>query len=186
MQKDRTTDFLTGVIEGFYGQPWTPAERFELFDWMAGWGLNTYLYAPKDDLKHRAVWRELYSASQAEELGRLIRACQQRDIRFIYALSPGLDIRYSNETELELLRKRFEQMLALGCRHFSLLFDDIPERMEPEDIKRWGSLASAQCHVANAMFLWTRTRSPGTSWPGFSPSSWWRWRRRPPRKHACV
>lgn len=24
-------------------------------------GLNTYMYAPKDDFKHRVYWRELYS-----------------------------------------------------------------------------------------------------------------------------
>jgi len=161
MATDITADFLAGVIEGFYGQPWTQAERVELFDWMARWGLNTYLYAPKDDLKHRAIWRELYAASEAQELGRLIHVCQQRDIRFIYALGPGLDIRYSNETELEHLRKRFEQMLALGCHHFSLLFDDIPDRMDREDTKRWGSLASAQCHVINQLFKWIRGRSPG-------------------------
>jgi len=152
--------FLAGVIEGFYGQPWSRAERFELFDWMAGWGLNTYFYAPKDDLKHRAIWRELYSAAEAETLGEVIRACKQRNLRFIYALSPGLDIRYSNEAELGLLQKRFEQMLALGCQNFALLFDDIPDRMAAEDQERWGSFASAQCHVANAMFRWTRERSP--------------------------
>ena len=128
---------------------------------MANWELNTYLYAPKDDLKHRTVWRELYSGSEADELGRLIHGCRQRNLRFIYALSPGLDIRYSQEAELNHLRKRFEQMLSLGCQHFALLFDDIPDRMDREDIKRWGSLASAQCHVTNAMFQWTRERSPG-------------------------
>src|SRR5467141_2294482 len=110
-------NFLAGVIEGFYGQPWSQAERFELFEWMADWGLNTYLYAPKDDLKHRALWRDLYSASEAETLGEMIRACTKRNIRFIYALSPGLDIRYSREAELDCLRKRFEQMLALGCEN---------------------------------------------------------------------
>lgn len=31
-------------------------------------GMNTYLYAPKDDLKHRALWRDLYSP---EETGKL-------------------------------------------------------------------------------------------------------------------
>jgi protein O-GlcNAcase / histone acetyltransferase len=162
MATHETTNFMAGVIEGFYGQPWTQAERFELFDWMARWGLNTYFYAPKDDLKHRMLWREPYSNSEAEILGQLIQACQQRNLRFIYALSPGLDIRYSDQAELDQLRKRFEQMLALGCQHFSLLFDDIPDRLDPEDIKRWGSLASAQCHVANAIFKWTRERSPGT------------------------
>jgi hypothetical protein len=29
------TQLLVGVIEGFYGQLWPLAERFELFDWMA-------------------------------------------------------------------------------------------------------------------------------------------------------
>src|SRR5258706_4156968 len=160
MATDKTTDFLSGVIEGFYGQPWTQAERFELFDWMAGWGLNTYLYAPKDDLKHRAIWRELYSAPETEKLGEMIQACQERNLHFIYALSPGLDIRYSDETEMGHLRKRFEQMLALGCRHFALLFDDIPDRVDRAVIERWGSLASAQCQVVNTMFAWTRQRRP--------------------------
>ena len=160
MTQNSSAGFLAGVIEGFYGKPWSPAERFELFDWMAGWGLNTYLYAPKDDLKHRAIWRELYSTSEAAGLGEMIRACQQRVIRFFYALSPGLDIRYSSQAELLLLQKRFEQMLALGCHHFALLFDDIPDRMAPEDAQALGSFASAQSHVANALFHWTRERSP--------------------------
>ena len=112
MATNATTNFLAGVIEGFYGPPWTQVERFELFDWMTRWGLNTYFYAPKDDLNHRAIWRELYAAAEAEALGQLIRACQQRNLRFVYALSPGLDIRYSNTTELEHLQRRFEQMLA--------------------------------------------------------------------------
>jgi protein O-GlcNAcase / histone acetyltransferase len=154
-----TADFLAGVIEGFYGQPWSPAERLELFDWMATWGLNTYLYAPKDDLKHRAIWRELYSAPEAATLSEVIRGCQQGSIRFIYALSPGLDIRYSSEADLLHLKKRFEQMLALGCRHFALLFDDIPDRMVAEDLKAFGSFASAQSQVANALFRWTREHS---------------------------
>ena len=154
------TNLLAGVIEGFYGQPWSQTERFELFEWMAKWGLNTYLYAPKDDLKHRAIWREEYSCSEAQALGELVHACEQRQLRFIYALSPGLDIRFSEVAELDQLRKRFQQMLSLGCRHFALLFDDIPDRMREEDAKRFESFASAQCHVANSMFKWTRERSP--------------------------
>lgn len=160
MATQQTRPLLGGVIEGFYGQPWTQNERHELLDWMAGWGLNTYLYAPKDDLKQRATWRELYSKEEAEALGVLIQTCQQRMLRFVYALSPGLDIQYSEEAELAHLKRRFEQMFLLGCGHFALLFDDIPERMNGGDIERHGSLASAQCHVANALFNWVRERSP--------------------------
>src|SRR2546426_3389031 len=152
--------FLAGVVEGFYGPPWRQTERLELFDWMAGGGLNTYLYAPKDDLKHRVLWRESYSAGEVEELGTLIQACQQRGLQFIYALSPGLDIRYTSVSDVETLKKRFEQMLAAGCRHFCLLFDDIPDRVAAPDLQRWGSLASAQCAVTNELFRWTRERQP--------------------------
>lgn len=160
MTKPGNPEFLAGVIEGFYGQPWSQAERLQLFDWLRAWGLNTYFYAPKDDLKHRALWRELYSDAEAAPLAESIQACQQRKLHFIYALSPGLDICYSNEAELDRLRKRFEQMLALGCRNFALLFDDIPDRMNAADAKRWGSFATAQCHVTNALSQWVRERSP--------------------------
>jgi protein O-GlcNAcase / histone acetyltransferase len=151
---------MTGVIEGFYGQPWTQAERFELFDWMAAWGLNTYLYAPKDDLKHRVIWRELYTEAEAEALGEVIRGCHQRKLRFIYALGPGLDIRYRQASDRQRLKMRGEQMLALGCRNFALLFDDIPGQLDGADIARWGSLAAAQSQVANELFQWTRARNP--------------------------
>jgi protein O-GlcNAcase/histone acetyltransferase len=155
--------FLAGVIEGFYGTPWSPAERVELFDWMARWGLNTYLYAPKDDLKHRLQWREPYSPPEAETLGKLIRACQQRRLRFVFALSPGLDFRYRDAAELERLAERWSQMLALGVQDFALLFDDIPDRLDPEDLRPWGSLAAAQSHVATTVWRWTRERAPDAS-----------------------
>jgi len=153
-------EFLAGVIEGFYGAPWSPAERLELFDRMAAWGMNTYFYGPKDDLKHRALWREPYSPRETEALGEMIRACRERNLRFIYGLSPGLDIRYHDNAERIHLRSRFDQMIELGCQHFALGFDDIPDRMDPEDRKRWGSFASAQCHLANELFRWTAERCP--------------------------
>ena len=57
-------DFLGGVVEGFYGRAWSHAERLHLLDQMAALGLNTYFYAPKNDLKHRAIWRESYDDSE--------------------------------------------------------------------------------------------------------------------------
>jgi protein O-GlcNAcase/histone acetyltransferase len=153
--------FLAGVIEGFYGPPWTTGERLELFDWMAAFGLDTYLYAPKDDLKHRTLWREPYSPAEAEALAELVRACGERGLRFVYALSPGLDIRFSLESDRVRLHARVEQVLALGCGDVALLFDDIPGSLHPDDLSRWGSLAAAQCDVANDTFGWLRARRPG-------------------------
>ena len=31
-----------------------------MLDWIADAGMNTFVYAPKDDIKMRARWRELY------------------------------------------------------------------------------------------------------------------------------
>lgn len=158
METHPSHEFLGGVIEGFYGQPWTRAERFQLFDWMQAWGLNTYLYAPKDDPHHRSIWREPYGPVMRAELEELIRSCLDRGIRFIHAIGPGLDIRYSDPTDLAALQGRFGQLLEMGCRDFCLLFDDIPDRMRPEDRERWGSFASAQCGVTNAVREWLLAR----------------------------
>ncbi len=160
MATQPVNSFLAGVIEGFYGPPWTRAERFQLFDWLAAWGLNTYFYAPKDDLRHRSIWRELYPAAEAEALREMIQACRTRGLRFIYALGPGLDLRYGAAADRQALRARFEQMAGLGCADFALLFDDIPGQMDPADLARWGSLASAQCDVANELCQWARAKNP--------------------------
>jgi protein O-GlcNAcase/histone acetyltransferase len=144
-----TSEFLSGVIEGFYGAPWSMAERLELFEWMARWRLNTYMYAPKDDLKHRAVWRESYSSDEADRFRELIQAAAARGIRFVYALSPGLDIRYADTADWNVLRRRVSQMMTLGCRDFALLFDDIPDTLDAATLAYSGSLAEAQCDVTN-------------------------------------
>ena len=152
--------FLSGVIEGFYGPPWSQAERFTLFEQMAAWGLDTYLYCPKDDLHHRAIWRESYGEADAKALAALIDACHARSIRFVYGIGPGLDIRYGDEGDGLRLRERCGQMLALGGDGIALLFDDIPDRIDAADLARWGSLAAAQAHVANDLAEWVRQRRP--------------------------
>jgi protein O-GlcNAcase/histone acetyltransferase len=151
METNPPMEFLGGVIEGFYGQPWTRAERSRLFDWMSAWGLNTYLYAPKDDPHHRAIWRQPYGPEMEAEIREIIDACHSRNIRFILAIGPGLDIRYSDPADLAALERRFGQLVEMGCRDFCLLFDDIPDGMREEDRARWGTFASAQCGVANAV-----------------------------------
>lgn len=151
--------FISGVIEGFYGQPWSRAERLQLFGWMRDWGLNTYLYAPKDDLKLRARWREAYSADELSSLRELINAAAAHGVEFTYALSPGLDIRYSSESDLETVQRRFQQLIDLGARSFALLFDDIPDQMDPDDARTLKSFAQLQASFANKIYRWLIDRS---------------------------
>ncbi len=111
---------------------------------MSDWGLNTYFYAPKDDLKHRAIWRQCYDDAELAGLEELIRGCSEHGLRFIYGLSPGLDIRFSDPEELEAVRRRFAQLIEVGARDFALLFDDLPGSMTDEDLQKFQSVAEAQ------------------------------------------
>ncbi|XP_013414451.1 protein O-GlcNAcase isoform X2 [Lingula anatina] len=145
-------NFLCGVVEGFYGRPWTIDQRRDLFRKMDRMGLNTYMYAPKDDYKHRAYWRELYSVEEAEHLTNLIEAAKENNITFYYAISPGLDITFSNTKEAACLKRKLEQVAAFGCTAFAILFDDIETEMCPADKELFQSFAHAQVHVTNEVY----------------------------------
>eukprot|EP00064_Thunnus_orientalis_P023183 superscaffoldBa00008522_g23414 len=102
---------------------------------MQRWGLNTYLYGPKDDLKHRLLWREVYSPEEEGQLRTLIAEAQSRGLRFVYALSPGQDI-----------------VSDLGCQAFAILFDDIDHSMCQADSEAFSSFAHAQVTVTNEIY----------------------------------
>ena len=91
--REASSGWSAGVIEGFYGPPWTRAEREQLLDWMARFGLTTYLHAPKDDPHHRAVWRRPLPPAAVADLADLVDACRRRGIAFVWAIHPALDIR---------------------------------------------------------------------------------------------
>uniref|UniRef100_A0A8D3CM15 Protein O-GlcNAcase n=1 Tax=Scophthalmus maximus TaxID=52904 RepID=A0A8D3CM15_SCOMX len=125
--------FISGVVEGFYGRPWTMEQRKELFRRQHKWGLNTYLYAPKDDYKHRILRTE-------------------HGIEFIYAISPGLDITFSNQKEVSALKRKLDQVTHFGCKSFALLFDDIDHNMCPADKEVFSSFAHAQVSITNEIY----------------------------------
>ncbi|MEM7386730.1 MAG: beta-N-acetylglucosaminidase domain-containing protein [Verrucomicrobiota bacterium] len=150
--------FLSGVVEGFYGRPWTTTQRKRLFDWLVDAGLNTYFYAPKDDVHHRAIWREPYSESDLASLKSLVGTCEAQGLRFIYGLGPGLDLSYSDSEDRACLKTRFSQLLEIGVSGFGLLFDDIPDAMKAEDQCAFASFAAAQAHLTNDLLAWFKVQ----------------------------
>src|SRR5690554_4362761 len=143
---------LRGVIEGFYGQPWTHAQRLSLMDFLAGHGYNLYVYAPKDDPYHRERWREPYPPSQLNELRELAARARSVGVAFCFAVSPGLSLRYADDTELNRLWAKLEPLVQAGVTHVGLFIDDIPPHLvHPEDQARFPSLAEAQAHVVQRL-----------------------------------
>ncbi|HEY3542007.1 MAG TPA: protein O-GlcNAcase [Gaiellaceae bacterium] len=131
---------MRGVIEGFYGTPWSHAERLDLIRFCAQHGLNTWVYAPKDDPYHRKLWRDPYPEQELAQLGELVAECARVGVDFAYAIAPGMDICYSHEAEWEKLRAKIEQVRTVGVVHFQLLWDDVEHKLYcPEDEALYGN-----------------------------------------------
>lgn len=130
---------LRGVVEGFYGAPWTHDERVRLLADLGAWGMNRYLYAPKDDARHRARWREPYPDDEAARLGELAEAGRAAGVELVYALHPGLDIVHADEADHAAIAAKIRALHARGIRRFAVLFDDIEYGLtDPRDLARWG------------------------------------------------
>ena len=113
-----------GVIEGFYGNPWSHENRLRQFDFYGLNKLNTYVYGPKDDPYHRARWRVPYPDKEAAQLKELIDAAHRNKVKFVWAIHPGGDIKWTLEDYRYIIEK-FELMYGLGVRTFAVFFDDI-------------------------------------------------------------
>ncbi|XP_066173566.1 protein O-GlcNAcase-like [Sylvia atricapilla] len=144
--------FLCGVVEGFYGRPWSMDQRKLLFQWLQRRGLNCYMYAPKDELKHRLLWREPYTEHEAARMRSLLEAAHEQGVEFIFAISAGQDMVFSSAGDRLLLQQKLRQVAAMGCRSFALLFDDIDPCMCQADRDVFPSLAQAQASVANEVY----------------------------------
>jgi len=127
------------VVEGFYGPPWRHDERLALLDAAPGLGLDTYLYAPKDDPWHRERWREPYPDAELARLGELTARAGDAGVAFVWSVAPGLSMRFSDDAEHAALAAKAEQVRAAGVRDVWLLFDDVPYDLpHPDDLAAYG------------------------------------------------
>ena len=114
-----------GVVEGFYGQPWSHEARLSQLDFYGRNKMNVYIYGPKDDPYHSTPnWRKPYPEKEAKQLQELVERAKQNNVIFYWAIHPGQDIKWNDE-DRELLLKKFESMYDLGVRGFAVFFDDI-------------------------------------------------------------
>ncbi len=113
-----------GVIEGYYGNPYTHEARLRLFDFMGRNKLNVFIYGPKDDPYHRSQWRVPYPKDEARRLSELVQAARRSHVKFVWAIHPGGDIRWELSDSVAIVRK-CEAMYGLGVRSFCVFFDDI-------------------------------------------------------------
>ena len=142
-----------GYIEGFYGKTWENNKRLSVMRLMAKYGMNTYFYAPKDDIYHREKWRETYPADEYENLRMLFNEAKENFLDFNWCIGPGLTYKYTSEDDFNLLIEKIKSIYNMGVKGFGLLLDDIPwEFQYEEDAQKYDSIVDAHTDLINRTY----------------------------------
>jgi len=114
-----------GIIEGFYGRPWSWEAREATVAALAPHGYRFYLYAPKGDPFLRRRWHEQHPEPMAAGLEGLAARCRDAGVRFGVGISPfELYLRWDRSGR-EALARKLEYLDALGVADLAILFDDM-------------------------------------------------------------
>lgn len=151
---------IRGIIEGFYGKPWTRSERVDCLRFIGQHRMNTYMYAPKDDDYQRKNWRELYPEDWTSYFKELLGVAKEEGVDFWYMISPGLDFNYTNPEDYHLLKQKLSQLLALGISHFGLLLDDIDYGLVDDVELRFQTTAHAHAHLVTEIYQDLQAKFP--------------------------
>ncbi len=142
-----------GYIEGFYGKTWSDEKRHSVMSLMAKYGMNTFYYAPKDDIYHREKWRELYPENELESLQKLYAFATENELDFAWCIGPGLTYKYTSEEDFNLLIQKIKSIYNIGVKNFGLLLDDIPWEFQYDDDKeRFDGIVDAHIYLINKTY----------------------------------
>jgi hypothetical protein len=114
-----------GIVEGYYGKPWSWDARAQTVSFLKPHGYGFYLYAPKFDLFLRERWAEDHPAGQFAELKKLAAHCRAQGVRFGVGLSPMNIFRDFNTEEKAKLSRKLAALDDIGLDDLALLFDDM-------------------------------------------------------------
>jgi hyaluronoglucosaminidase len=160
---DRPSFGVRGIIEGFYGPPWSHQQRLRLLEFAELYKFNMYVYAPKDDSFHRERWREPYTGRALRDFRQLADASRRHGVRFCFAISPGLSMRYSSRADFAALCRKIDAIHAMGVDAFALCLDDIPSELHhAQDRRAFTSLGEAHASITNRLGDYLDRIAPGS------------------------
>lgn len=114
-----------GIIEGYYGKPWSWQARAETATSLKPHGYGFYIYAPKFDHFLRERWAEDHPRAEFDALKKLSAHCRALGVRFGVGLSPLNIFRDFNADEQMRLANKLAALDAIGLDDLALLFDDM-------------------------------------------------------------
>ena len=126
-----------GIIEGYYGVPYSAEVTMDLFRFMARYKMNSYMYGAKSDPYHSRYWSEPYPADITEEqknigflsqdmLRQITEVSHATKVNFVWAIHPGTAFTDAAEKDVNSrIMDKFESMYSLGVRQFGVFVDDV-------------------------------------------------------------
>jgi hypothetical protein len=114
-----------GLIEGFYGTPWSFEARADTIARLAPQGYGFYIYAPKSDAFLRRRWSDAHPDEMAQDLRQLSRVCREQGVRFGIGLSPFELYWNFDRHGGDMLRHKIELLDDIGIDDLAILFDDM-------------------------------------------------------------
>ncbi len=114
-----------GLIEGFFGRPWSWGERAEAMRFLAPHHYRFYLYAPKADAFLRRAWREPYPEAELAGIAEFAASCREERVRFGIGLTPFELHLHSGNDWREPLAAKLAQLDQTGLDDLAILFDDM-------------------------------------------------------------
>lgn len=150
-----------GVVEGFYGTPYTDTERITTLRCMAQLRQNKYVYGPKDDPFVHDRWADPYDEAGRTVIAHAAAVARDSFIDFVWAVAPSalLDsshptnsIRFSSDDDFARLTAKIESVRRLGVQHFALFLDDTSESLSwRDDQVAFASVAEAHVSLINRL-----------------------------------
>ena len=114
-----------GIIEGFFGRPYSWSERADMVSALKPYGYGFYLYAPKADGHLRRRWREPYPDSDLDNLRDFAGHCRRTGVRFGVGLSPYELFLDFDQSARDALATKLAQLDTLGLADLGVYFDDM-------------------------------------------------------------
>ena len=124
-----------GVIEGYYGIPYSAEVTKDLFRYMMRFKMNTYMYGAKSDPYHSQYWQDAYPTTITEEQKKwgyltqdmmkdIVSVAHECKVNFIWAIHPGNSFVDDSNVNTKIMNK-FDMMHKLGVRQFGVFVDDV-------------------------------------------------------------
>lgn len=118
--------FKLGVVEGFFGLPWSWQARKDYSKFLSKNNFNTYLYAPKADSFLRKNWHQPFPLDHFKQLKSLSEHYANAALDFGIGLSPFELYRDFNSAQKDLLKNKLNQINQIAPNTLCILFDDMP------------------------------------------------------------